>query len=64
MARPVKVLEASDAVKAELRRRSNARTTIVRDKLRVDIILLRLESRKVAEVAAPWVPEVEAGASA
>jgi transposase len=52
MARPIKVLEASDAVCAELRRRAKAPTSTQRDRFRAEIILLRLDGLKEADVAA------------
>ncbi len=51
MGRPIKVLEASDAVHGELRRRVNAPTSAQRDRFRAEIILLRLDRLKVADVA-------------
>ena len=52
MARPIKVLEASDVVRAELRRRVKAPTSTQRDRFRAEIILLRLDGLKEADVAA------------
>jgi len=52
MARPVKVLEATEAVRVELRRRVKAPTSAQRDRFRAEIILLRLEGLKEADVAA------------
>jgi transposase len=52
MPRPIKVLEASDAVRAELRRRIKAPTSTQRDRFRAEIILLRLDGLKEADVAA------------
>src|SRR5450432_23121 len=66
MARPIKILEASDAVRAELRRRVNAPTSAQRDRFRAEIILLRLERLKVTEVAerlAASVPTVSTWSS-
>jgi transposase len=51
MARPIKILDASDAVRAELRRRVNAPTSPHRDRFRAEIVLLRLERLKVTDVA-------------
>lgn len=42
MARPIKVVEASADVRAELERRAKAATSAHRDRFRADIILLRL----------------------
>jgi transposase len=50
MARPIKRLHAEAEVVDELRRRSRARTSTVRDRERADIILLRLEGVSVTEV--------------
>ena len=51
MARPLKRLQAEPAVVEELRRRSRARTSMVRERERAEIILLRLEGLGVAEIA-------------
>src|SRR5437667_10522781 len=51
MARPIKRLKAEPEVVEELRRRSRARTSRVRDRQRAEIILLRLEGVSVAEIA-------------
>lgn len=52
MARPIKRLQAEPAVvEEELRRRSRARTSMVRERERAEIILLRLEGLGVAEIA-------------
>ena len=51
MARPIKQLEAEPAVAEELRRRLRARTCLVRERERAEIILLRLEGIGVAEIA-------------
>ena len=51
MARPIKRLKAEPEVVEELRRRSRARTSMVRDRQRAEIILLRLEGVSVAEIA-------------
>ena len=51
MARPIKRLQAEPAVVEELRRRSRARTSMVRERERAEIILLRLEGLGVAEIA-------------
>jgi transposase len=50
--RPIKVLEASEAVRAELRRRVKAPTSAQRDRFRAEIILLRLDGLKEVDVAA------------
>jgi transposase len=52
MARPIKVLEANEAVRGELRRRVKASTSTQRDRFRAEIILLRLDGLKEADVAA------------
>lgn len=52
MARPIKVLPASEEVRAELRRRANGRSTEHRDRFRAEIILLRLDGMKIEDVAA------------
>lgn len=52
MARPIKQLQAEPEVVAELRRRARARTSMVRERERAEMILLRLEGVSVAEVAA------------
>src|SRR6201993_3216875 len=51
MARPLQRLMAEPEVVEELRRRSRARTSMVRDRQRAEIILLRLEGVSVAEIA-------------
>src|ERR1700730_12311063 len=51
MARPIKHLQAEPAVVEDLRRRSRARTSMVRERERAEIILLRLEGLGVAEIA-------------
>jgi transposase len=51
MARPIKRLEAKPAVVEDLRRRSRARTSMVRERERAEIILLRLEGLGVTEIA-------------
>jgi len=51
MARPIKRLKAEPEVVEELRRRSRGRTSMVRDRQRAEIILLRLEGVSVAEIA-------------
>jgi len=43
MARPIKVLPASEEVRAELWRRANGRSTEHRDRFRAKFILLRLD---------------------
>jgi len=52
MARPIKVLEATEAVCRELRRRVRAPTSAQRDRFRAEIILRRLDGLKEADVAA------------
>ena len=52
MARPIKVLWASEEVRSELRRRANGRSTEHRDRFRAKIILLRLDGMKIKDVAA------------
>jgi transposase len=52
MARPIKVLVATEAVRVELRRRVKASTSAQRDRFRAEIILLRLDGLKEADVAA------------
>ena len=52
MARPIKVIWASEDVRSELRRRANGRSTEHRDRFRAKIILLRLDGMKIADVAA------------
>ena len=47
MARPIKVLSASEDVRLELRRRANGRSTEYRDRFRAKIILLRLDGMKI-----------------
>jgi|GEM_PF-4763481 len=54
MARPIKRLKAEPEVVEELRRRSRARTSMVRDRRRAEIILLRLEGVRVAISKRPW----------
>ena len=51
MARPIKVLLASEEVRAELRRRANGRSTEHSDRFRAKIILLRLDGMKIEDVA-------------
>jgi len=58
MPRPIKVLEATDTVRAELRRRVRAPTSMQRDRFRAEIILLRLEGLKEADVAARMATSV------
>ena len=48
----IKVLAASEEVRAELRRRANGRSTEHRDRFRAEIILLRLDGMKIEDVAA------------
>jgi transposase len=52
MARPIKQLQAEPQVVAELRRRVRARTSMVRERERAEMILLRLDGVSVSEVAA------------
>lgn len=52
MARPIKRLRAGSEIVQELRRRTRASTSTVREKRRAEIILLRLEGISVTEVAA------------
>jgi hypothetical protein len=51
MARPVKILSATDVVRAELRRRANGRANEHRERFRAGIILRRLEGVGIKEVA-------------
>ena len=51
MARPIKVLCASEDVKTELRRRANGRSNEHRKRFRAEIILLRLQGVKIEDVA-------------
>jgi transposase len=51
MARPVKILSATDEVRAELRRRANGRANEHRERFRAGIILRRLEGVGIKEVA-------------
>jgi transposase len=51
MSRPIKRLHAEPEVVEELRRRSRARTSTVRERERADIVLLRLEGISVTEAA-------------
>ena len=50
MARPIKRLQAEADAVEELRRRARARTSMVRERERADIILLRLAGMSVSEV--------------
>jgi transposase len=52
MARPIKRIQAEAEVVEELRRRARARTSLVRERERAEIILLRLDGIGVAETAA------------
>jgi hypothetical protein len=52
MARPIKVLWASEDVRAELRRRANGRSREYRDRFRAKMILLRLDGMRIKDVAA------------
>jgi transposase len=51
MARPIKMLSASDDDRAELQRRANGRATEHRDRFRAKIIPLRLDGLKIEDVA-------------
>ena len=51
MARPIKVLTASEDVRAELERRAKASTSAHRDRFRSKIILLRLDGLRIEDVA-------------
>jgi transposase len=51
MARPIKLIEAEPDVVKELRRRSRATTSTVRERERADIVLCRLEGLAVSIVA-------------
>ena len=51
MARPIKVLSATEDTLSELRRRANGRSIEHRERFRAKIILLRLDGLKIAEVA-------------
>ena len=51
MARPIKMMIASEDVRAELVRRTKASTSAYRDRFRAQIILLRLEGLKIEDVA-------------
>ena len=52
MARPIKLLEATEPVLRELRRRVKASTSTCRDRFPIEIILLRLNRLRMADVAA------------
>ena len=52
MARPIKVIWASEDVRSELQQQANGRSTEHRDRFRAKIILLRLDGMKIADVAA------------
>jgi len=52
MARPIKVLCASEEVRSELRRRANGRSREHRERFRAKIILLRLDGVRIEDVAA------------
>ena len=58
MPRPIKVLETTEAVRGELRRRVRAPTSAQRDRFRAEIILLRLDGLKEADVAARMATSV------
>ena len=51
MARPIKVMIASEDVRAELERRAKASTSAHRDRFRSKIILLRLDGLRIEDVA-------------
>lgn len=51
MARPIKLIEAEPDVVKELRRRSRATTSTVRERERADVVLGRLEGLAVSVVA-------------
>jgi transposase len=51
MARPIKVVAARAEVRAELERRAKASTSAHRDRFRAQIILLRLDGLRIADVA-------------
>ncbi len=51
MARPIKVLIASEDARAELERRAKASTSAHRDRFRSKIILLRLDGLRIEDVA-------------
>ena len=52
MARPIKVLSASEDIRTELQRRANGRSIEHRERFRAKIILLRLDGLKIEDVAA------------
>ena len=51
MARPIKVIIASEDARAELERRAKASTSAHRDRFRSKIILLRLDGLRIEDVA-------------
>jgi transposase len=51
MARPIKVMTASNDVRRELERRAKASTSAHRDRFRAQIVLLRLDGLKIEDVA-------------
>jgi len=51
MARPIKVVTASEEMRAELERRAKASTSAHRDRFRAQIVLLRLDGLKIEDVA-------------
>jgi len=51
MARPIKVMIASEDVRAELERRAKASTSAHRDRFRSKISLLRLDGLRIEDVA-------------
>ena len=66
MARPIKVITASEDARAELERRAKAATSAHRDRFRSKIILLRLEGLRIEDVAGRMntsMPTVSMGSS-
>ncbi len=51
MARPIKAMTANEDVRAELGRRAKASASAHRDRLRSQIILLRLDGLRIEDVA-------------
>ena len=51
MARPIKLITASEGVRGELERRAKASTSAHRDRFRSKIILLRLDGLRIEDVA-------------
>jgi hypothetical protein len=58
MVRPIKRIEAGAEAVKELRRRSRAATSTVREQERANIVLLRLEGKGVETIAAELVPGI------